>query len=361
MPQAGTAAGSGAGAEASSSKVKRMVAKNPVTLKQANGDTVTSQNADFDALAQTAVLDGDVVMTQLPDKRATADKAEIDQTANTVLLTGDVVVTQGLNILKGRRLTFNRGSNKMQLTAPGLSSLGGRISAHFQQQAQTTAAPAVKPAQAAQGIAFGASFKTDPGAPVAIDAVRLDVDDTTKHAVFTGDVHAVQGDFVIRAAELTTTYSGSAALNGAGTAANTAGGAQLTHIRAKTKVQITSKDGQTATGDWADFDPKANTAVMGGDVVMTQGKNVVRGTKLTIDMTSGEATINSDAAAAGNEPSLAPDGTATAASSPASSGSTRPSAVFYPDQLKSMTAKPAAGAGAAASSWQTDTAPSKRH
>ena len=35
---------------------------------------------------------------------------------------------------------------------------------------------------------------------------------------------------------------------------------------AKQKVLVTSKDGQTATGDWAIFDVKANTVVMGGDV-----------------------------------------------------------------------------------------------
>ena len=346
------------GAEATGSKVKRMVAKNPVTLKQANGDMVTSQNADFDAVNQTAVLDGDVVMTQLPDKRATADKAEIDQTANTVLLSGDVVVTQGLNILKGRRLVFNRGTNKMQLTAPGASSLGGRISAHFQQQAQSATAPVAKPATPTQGIAFGGSFKTDPGAPVLIDATRLDVDDTTKHAVFTGDVHAVQGDFVIRAAEMTATYSGSAALNGANAEAGKPGGAQLTHIRAKTKVQITSKDGQNATGDWADFDPKANTAVMGGDVVLTQGKNIVRGTKLLIDMTTGEATINSDASASNGAATIAPDGTATAASTSSGSGTSRPSAVFYPNEMKAQMPKP--NAGASAPNWQTETAPSKK-
>ena len=54
------------------------------------------------------MLEGDVVMSELPDRRATGDRAEIDQAANTVLLTGPVVVTQGNNELKGRRLFFNR-------------------------------------------------------------------------------------------------------------------------------------------------------------------------------------------------------------------------------------------------------------
>jgi lipopolysaccharide transport protein LptA/LPS export ABC transporter protein LptC len=347
-----------AGSDASGSKVKRMTARNPVTMKQANGDTVSSQTADFDAVTERAVLEGNVVMSQLPDKRATADKAEIDQSANTVLLTGtDVVVTQGQNVLKGRRLLFNRGTSKMQLTSPGVSNASGRISAHFQQQAQAGAAPAAPKAEtAAQGIAFGASFKTTPGAPVQIDAARLDVDDAAKQAVFTGDVHAVQGDFVIRATELIASYTGSTALNGTAKAADPAksSAAQLTHIKARTKVEITSKDGQNAKGDWADFDPKANMATLGGNVVLTQGKNVVRGTKLVIDMTTGEAVIQNEAPATNSATTIAPDGTATAATSATSAGG-RPSATFFIDDIKNQA--PKAAGKPAASSWKADTAP----
>jgi LPS export ABC transporter protein LptC/lipopolysaccharide transport protein LptA len=359
-PQAGggKAGVESAATEISGSKVKRMTAKNPVMMKQANGDTVTSQMADFDAVTERAVLEGDVVMSQLPDKRATADKAEIDQSANTVLLTGtDVVVTQGQNVLKGRRLLFNRGTSKMQLTSPGASNASGRISAQFQQQAPAAAlAAAPKPETPSQGIAFGASFKTTPGAPVLIDAARLDVDDAAKQAVFTGDVHAVQGDFVIRAVELTANYTGSTGLGGPAKGADPAksSAAQLTHIKARTKVEITSKDGQNAKGDWADFDPKANMATLGGNVILTQGKNVIRGTKLVIDMTTGESVIQNEAPSVNSATTIAPDGTATAATS-ASAPSSRPSATFYIDDIKNQA--PKAAGKPAASSWKADTAP----
>jgi hypothetical protein len=52
-------------------------------------------------------------------------------------------------------------------------------------------------------------------------------------------------------------------------------------------VLITSKDGQTATGDWATFDVKANTVLMGGRVVVTRGKDVAEGPRLKIDLTTG--------------------------------------------------------------------------
>ena len=84
----------------------------------------------------------------------------------------------------------------------------------------------------------------------------------------------------------------------------------MTRIKAKTKVQITSKDDQSATGDWADFDPKANMATLGGNVVLKQGKNVVRGTKLVIDMTTGESVIKTEAPARRNgAPVVSQDGT----------------------------------------------------
>src|SRR4029453_3826366 len=62
---------------------------------------------------------------------------------------------------------------------------------------------------------------------------------------------------------------------------------QLTRVEAKQKVLITSKDGQTATGDWATFDLKANTVLMGDDVTVSRGKDVAQGPRLKIDLTTG--------------------------------------------------------------------------
>src|SRR5206468_1760297 len=51
-------------------------------------------------------------------------------------------------------------------------------------------------------------------------------------------------------------------------------------------VIVTQKD-QTVTGDNGVFDTKANTVTMTGNVVMTQGKNVMQGETLTVDLTTG--------------------------------------------------------------------------
>ena len=62
---------------------------------------------------------------------------------------------------------------------------------------------------------------------------------------------------------------------------------------------VTQKD-QTATGDLGLFDMKTNTVTLTGNVVMTQGQNVLRGERLVVDLTSGvRASIRARTAPAG--------------------------------------------------------------
>jgi len=343
--------------DAGGTKIKQILAKDSVVLEQSSGETATSRTAAFDTASNTAVLEGDVVLTQGDDKKAVGDRADYDQASQTMVLTGPVVVTQGNNVLKGRRLVFNRTTNKLQLTAPGSTGAGaGRISAHFVRPA--TKAPASEPAEepSTDGIPFGPTFKTDPNAPYDVLADRLDVDDAAKAAVFTGNVVAAQGDMTIRSVELTAYYTGSAGLATAADGTKK-GAASLTHLKARKKVTVVSKDGRTATGDWADIDIKTNVATLGGAVVLTQGKNVVRGTKLLIDMNTGETTIKT-------EPTASSAGAAMISSSEGDGGgeivkADRPSAIFYPGQiLGSKKAKAAASAAVKElDGWQARTTP----
>lgn len=343
----GAAASAPGAAAGDTAKLKRIHAKNSVELRQASGEIATSHTADFDAIKQLAVLEGDVVMTQAPDRRATGDRAEFDQANNMVVLTGAVTLTQGQNALRGGRLVFNRASSQMQLTAPGAA---GRIFARFQQPADK--APTSNEASPARGIPFAATFKTSPGAPVSVEAATLDVDDASKQAIFRGKVRAVQGDFVIQSSELAAVYSGSAGLAGAAPGAAKESAAQITRLKAKTSVQITSTDGQKATGDWADFDTRNNTATLGGDVVLTQGKNVVRGTKLVIDMNTGQTVMNTEPGAAGAGALISSSG---GDGDGAIVKSQRPSAIFYPSELKTPPNK--ATPSGRADGWQARQAP----
>jgi LPS export ABC transporter protein LptC len=319
---------------AGNGKVQRILAKGPVVMTRGPLERVTSQSANFDAENETAVLSGDVVMTSGPDRRAVGDQVDLDQRADTALLTGNVVVTQGLNVLKGRRLFVDRKAGRTQLTSPG-----GRISTHFAQTApgkakQTAAADAPK-------NDAGFALKTAPGAPLDIEAAQLNVNDTAKVATFSGDVKAKQGDFVITAAELNAHYTGSANLADVGGAAPAPAakpdepGAELTKALAKGNVVMTSTDGRKVTGDWAEFDAKSNKAIVGGDEVeLYQGRSVIRATRVVIDMITGKTTI--DGAPSQTVANPAGQGWVTQAGDKAApaGNSGRPSAIFFPQELR---------------------------
>ncbi len=159
-------------------------------------------------------------------------------------------------------------------------------------------------------------------------------------------MRAVQGDFIVRTSELRAYYTGAAGLAEETTPGDKKAPAEITRIEARGKVIVTSKNGQNATGDWADFNVKDNQVVLGGDVILTQAKNVVRGSKLTIDMVTGESVIHNDPTAAWS--ATRPRRTrraATRAVSPCGPVTAkRPSAIFYPREKNAAEKKPSAGA-----------------
>lgn len=335
----GAAAEPGA-AQSPASKVKRIFAKKPVVMKRANGDVVTSDTADFDSTTQTATLEGDVIMTSGTDRRAVSDRVVINDADSTVFLLGNVTVSQGGNEMRGTRLEIDRKRGTAALTTPPEGAApAGRIAAHLirtgaKAAGSTTEAAASSDDNAAAGLM---SFKTDPKAPIDVEADRLDVDDQKKVAVFRGDVEAAQGGFKILCAEMHSFYKGDTGLMSAADpgATRAAGqkGSELTRIEARKDVRVTSKDGQTATGDWADYDAKTNKITMGGNVVLSRGKNMVRGTRLLIDMTTGESKIDT----APQNTVARPGGggwVTETPSEPSTQAKGRASAVFFPQDLK---------------------------
>jgi LPS export ABC transporter protein LptC len=252
-----------------------------------------SQSGDASRLSRLVGKNGAVV-TAGSDRRVSSDEVEFDAKGNTALFTGNVLVNQQKNVLQGRRLFVDRKSGRSRLEAPREpGQQPGRIAATFYQTERATAAARPKPAigEAAGGPQQGvfSSFKVDPSAPMDVEADTLDVYEATKTAAFRGNVKAQQGDFVVRTVELVAHYSGQMGL-GVSAAVEEPGGrapAQITRVEAKQKALITSKDGQTATGDWATFDMKANTVVMGDHVVVTRGKDIAEGPRLKIDLNTG--------------------------------------------------------------------------
>ncbi len=128
-------------------------------------------------------------------------------------------------------------------------------------------------------------FATNPDAPIEIESDTLEVEDQKHVATFIGNVVATQGSMKLRADRLKADYTQT------GGADATTGKTQIRDILATGAVHITSKDDQSADGDWARYTVADRKIVMGDKVVLRQGKNVIRGTKLFIDLNSGKSRI----------------------------------------------------------------------
>jgi lipopolysaccharide export system protein LptA len=167
------------------------------------------------------------------------------------------------------------------------------------------AAPAL--AQSPAG-ALTDSFKGNADKPLDIEAESLEVDDKSKLATFRGQVVARQGDFTLRAAEMIVTYTpqttqtaeaGPATASAAGFGT---GGAEVTRVEAKGGVDITSKNDQHSQSQWAIFEVKKQQVTIGGNVTVTQGKNVLKGERMVIDLTTGLTRMDAQTGAPGAKP-----------------------------------------------------------
>jgi lipopolysaccharide export system protein LptA len=139
-------------------------------------------------------------------------------------------------------------------------------------------------------------FSKNKGQPVNIEAERLEVHDKDKTATFTGKVVVTQGDTTMRCKTLTVFYVGKPGKDDAAKpVAKTAGGDEqkIKKLEARGDVVVNQND-QIATGEMAIFDMDTNMVTMTGGpsgVVLTQGQNVLRGTKLVVDMTTGYSRV----------------------------------------------------------------------
>jgi len=141
-------------------------------------------------------------------------------------------------------------------------------------------------------------FSQNRDKPIKINSATLEVRDKQKMATFAGDVHLVQGDTTLRSKVLVVFYEDDTASKPANPPAGAAQAGtqqnqQIKRVEAKGNVIVVQKD-QTATGENGVFDMRANTVTLLGNVVISQGQNVVKGDRLTVDMTTGVSRVECD-------------------------------------------------------------------
>jgi lipopolysaccharide export system protein LptA len=181
---------------------------------------------------------------------------------------GDVVITSkrddGNNVLRGHRLFIDLATNEAWVESADPPEAGSRVHASFASGEATGAAPADgKPAET-ESQANSASAESGDSKPQDITA---------------GNASSVAPDGVTSGTEA----------RDAGSGVTKNKGNNVTKIVAKGNVVIDSGKDQTTTSDWALYDVPSQLVTVGGNVVLTQGKNVLNGDRLLIDLRTGES------------------------------------------------------------------------
>lgn len=187
--------------------------------------------------------------------------------------------------MSARPVTPRRLALALGVALLGATALGLAPAPAFAQ----SAAPAPAAAAGSGGNVPNAlqGFARNRNEPVRINSNTLEVRDKEKVAVFAGNVVVVQGDTTMRSPELVVFYEG----NAAPTDNEPQSTSSIKRLEAKGGVVVQTKE-QTATGDLGIFEMKTNTVTMTGKpVVLTQGPNVIKGQKLTVDLVTGVSKI----------------------------------------------------------------------
>ncbi|HEX9646280.1 MAG TPA: LptA/OstA family protein [Alphaproteobacteria bacterium] len=151
-----------------------------------------------------------------------------------------------------------------------------------------------------------AQFEADSNAPVEITSDAMEWLNTQRIAIARGNADAIQGRYHLHAEVLTAHL-------------NQASGETLDRIRlieAEGNVRLTTPQ-ETASGKTGVYDVERKVATLEGEVVLTQGDNVLRGERLVMNLETGRSTLVG-----------APEAAPVTAAGP---GGGRVKAIFTPD------------------------------
>ncbi len=151
----------------------------------------------------------------------------------------------------------------------------------------------------AMALPVHAQLSAERGA-ISIDSDKLEVFDDKNQAIFTGQVDAIQDDARLRADKLDVRFENTGTDANAGAQLGSSWGDVKTLIATGNVFYVTPK--QVAKAEKAVYDVVKDQVIMTGNVVVTQGKNVIRGDKLILQISTGRAVFDatqSDGATSG--------------------------------------------------------------
>ena len=239
--------------EQGATKVERIDATGGVQIKTEDGRTANAARLNYNAGKQQLILDE------------------------------NVIIIQAGNTLRARRMISDLATNITRFPALG------RVYGHFKPANPKPQAAPVQSSRTEPSAVSGGAAQIDlsstRGQPIDIESDSLTVNDKLHIAEFLGKVNAVQGKMTMRSTKLIVNYSGEGVL----AASEKTGGSSISSIRAEGGVLINTADSQATTSEWALFNSNDQTVTIGGNVVLTQGENVIKGDQLVIDLTTNRS------------------------------------------------------------------------
>jgi lipopolysaccharide export system protein LptA len=160
---------------------------------------------------------------------------------------------------------------------------------------------------------------TNSKEPISIDADKLVYYDKDRKAVYSGNVVVIQGDTKMTCSVMTV-FLDRAPTQGAPQPTNGQSGptadSGVKHLDATGPVTVISKT-QVATGDSGSYDKAEDKVRLVGHVTLSDGQNVTKGDKLTYDLKSGQAIVDTSAKSGRVHGQFVPKSSADAAKSDA--------------------------------------------
>lgn len=124
----------------------------------------------------------------------------------------------------------------------------------------------------------------DSGAPIEIEADKLEVRQDKQLAIFTGNVVAIQGGMTLKTNEMRVTYRQDGKSGGAGV------GGAISRLEALGAVVINT-DKETATGERGVYDVDGRVIDLQGNVQLSNKDGRLTGQALRMDLASGVTTL----------------------------------------------------------------------
>lgn len=122
-------------------------------------------------------------------------------------------------------------------------------------------------------------------APVSFDAGAIDVEDRQNRVVLAGNVVVTQAGLTVRSQRMLVNYADEDSLS-------------ISRITASGGVNV-QRGNERASGDVAVYDLQRSIITMAGNVTLSRGGDNLRGGRLTIDLNSGRASVDGQAATQG--------------------------------------------------------------